>query len=195
MERSDLGAIVPAEYLELIASDRVSARTREVLEARLRVPASVNPVLNDQQIVTLRAMLGRVVPQKGSALDLTACILEQLDTGKGDGWRYDVLPDDRNAYREGLDRLAASGFAEADTETQDNLLKALATGDIVAARWFEEVRGDATVAYIAHPAMLARLGYSGIGVGGAETKHQGFVTLGPNQREDWEPLPAVEEGR
>lgn len=195
MERSDLGVIVPAEYLEFIAGDRVSAKTREALEARLLVPASVNPVLTDRQVVTLRAMLRRIIPQKGPELDLTAYILERLDQGKGDGWRYDVLPDDRLAYREGLDRLAASGFAEEDTETQDTLLKALAAGDVVDARWFEEVRGDATVAYIAHPSTLARLGYSGIGVGGADTKHKGFVTLGPNEREAWEPLPAIEEGR
>jgi hypothetical protein len=45
---------------------------------------------------------------------------------------------------------------------------------------------------MAHPAALARIGYSGIGVGGANTPHQGFVSIGPNQREDWEPLALVD---
>ena len=193
MGRSERGAIVPAEYLEFMASERVSAKTREVLEARMLVPVSADGVLTDPQIVTLRAMLARVIPQEEPSLDLLAYLLDRLEKGKGDGWRYDVLPNDLQAYREGLDRLGASGFAEADAERQDALLAALAAGELVGARWFEEVRGDATVAYVAHPATLARLGYSGIGVGGAETTHKGFVTLGPNQREDWEPLPAVEK--
>jgi hypothetical protein len=76
-------------------------------------------------------------------------------------------------------------------EEQDATLKALeAEPGSADARWFEEVRSDAVSAYMAHPATMARLGYSGIGVGGAETKYKGFITLGPNQRETWEPEPA-----
>jgi pimeloyl-ACP methyl ester carboxylesterase len=182
---------VPAEYTTLIASERVSPKTREVLEQRMAGPAPTTGILNAGQTATLRAMLARVIPQETNAIDLTGYILARLASGKGDGWRYAVLPEDLQAYREGLDQLAAQNFASLDVETQDAVLQQLAAEPgSPAARWFEEVRGDAVVAYMAHPATLARLGYSGIGVGGANTEYKGFATLGPNQREAWEPLPA-----
>jgi pimeloyl-ACP methyl ester carboxylesterase len=200
-EKLAIGANVPEEYLRFIASDRVSPRTREVLEARMQTPEVAAGVLSEQQIATLHAMLARVVPQgeagpeEEPALNLTAYVLDRLTHGNGDGWRYDVLPADAQAYREGLDRLASQGFASRDVAAQDAILNGLAAQKGSAdARWFEEVRADAAVAYMAHPATLARIGYSGIGVGGAHTPHQGYITIGPNQREDWEPLPAVETG-
>jgi hypothetical protein len=182
---------MPSEYLALMASERVSAKTREVLEARMKTPDASPGVLTQAQIATLRAMLARVVPQDQPELDLAAYVMERLAKGKGDGWRYDVLPEDLQAYREGLERLAAVGFAGLEAVQQDTVLRLLAADKgSAAARWFEEVRGDAVVAYMAHPATLARIGYSGIGVGGAETKDKGFVAIGPNEREDWEPVPA-----
>ena len=162
----------------------------------MKTPAPVPGVLTVEQMATLRAMLARVVPQDEPRLDLAAYVLARLASGKGDGWRYDVLPDDVQAYREGLDRLAAKGFAEQGAAQQDEALQQLAAEPgSAAARWFEEVRGDAVVAYMAHPATMARIGYSGIGVGGAATKYKGFVTIGPNEREDWEPVASGERAR
>ncbi len=54
--------------------------------------------------------------------------------------------------------------------------------------WFEEVRSMAVRAYVAHPATLARMGYSGIGYGGDAARLEGFVRLGIGAREDWEPV-------
>ena len=183
-------AHVPAEYVALIEGERVSPKTREVLEQRMDGPTDASGVLTQLQEATLRAMLARVLPQEGEfAVDLAGFVMARLASGKGDGWHYAVLPDDLEAYREGLDRLAAQGFAELSAESQDAALRALeAEKGSVAARWFEEVRGDAVAAYVAHPATLARIGYSGIGVGGATTKYKGFVTLGSNEREAWEPV-------
>ena len=51
-------------------------------------------------------MLARVVPQvRGEEIDLVGFVMARLATGKGDGWRYAVLPEDAQAYREGLDRF------------------------------------------------------------------------------------------
>jgi pimeloyl-ACP methyl ester carboxylesterase len=182
---------VPAEYLDFIAGERVAPKTREVLELRMAGPAPADGVLSPDQITTLRAMLARIIPQDADPIDLTGTILARLATGKGDGWRYAVLPEDAQAYREGLDALAARDFASLAPEAQDAILQELAAKPgSPEARWFEEVRGDAVTAYMAHPATLARIGYGGIGVGGANTPYNGYVTLGPNQREPWEPLPA-----
>jgi pimeloyl-ACP methyl ester carboxylesterase len=180
---------VPTAYQAFIDGGRVSPKTREVLNARRKPPASIHNLFTNEQVSTLRAMLDRVIPQSEPALDLTGYIMERLATGRGDGWRYDVLPPDVEAYREGLDRLAWQGFGKMNVEAQDQVLRQLSSQpSSAAARWFEEVRGDAVSAYMAHPATMARIGYSGIGVGGAHTPFQGYITLGPNEREDWEPL-------
>jgi hypothetical protein len=183
--------LVPEEYRAFVASERLSGKTREVLRARMNAPADAPGVLTPAQMITLRAMLARVIPQEHHELDLAGYVLVRLASGKGDGWRYDVLPEDVQAYRNGLDKLAAQGFAGMTAEEQDAALQALeAEPGSADARWFEEVRSDAVSAYMAHPATMARLGYSGIGVGGAETKYKGFIALAPNQRETWEPEPA-----
>ena len=185
--------VIPAKYLDLIASDRLSPPTRKVLEERMRGPVLASGFLTSQQERTLRSAAARIVPQTGTPpIDLAGFVMAALASGKGNGWRYDVLPPDLTAYREGLDQLAAHGFAELTPDRQDACLRELSrVPGSPDARWFEELRGDLTEAYMAHPATLARIGYSGIGVGGAHTPHQGFVLLGPNERESWEPEAEV----
>lgn len=184
---------VPAAYMDLLASDRVSPRTREVLEARLDGPAGSN-VFTPAQLLTLRLLLARVVPQSsGADIDLAGYIAARLASGKGDGWRYAVLPPDLEAYRHGLDALAAIGFDRMDEAAQHAAIRLLdESKGSPQARWFEDVRADAAAAYMAHPATMARVGFSGIGVGGANTPHHGFVSIGINDAEAWEPNPALE---
>ena len=184
---------VPPSYLAFIGSDRLSAETRDVVTARLAGPGPSNNILDARQQRTLRAVLDRVIPQKaGQAIDLAGYIMARLASGKGDGWRYAVLPPDLDAYRQGLDKLAGQNFEGHEPGSQDALLQALTvTRNSADARWFEDVRSDAVAAYVAHPATLARLGYSGLGVGGATTPHRGFVDLEPNGREAWEPEPVA----
>ncbi len=186
------GPVVPAEYRALIESDRVSPRTRAVLEERIAGPAKTD-VLSAAHMETLRLLCARVVPQEaGREIDLAGTISARLATGKGDGWRFSVLPEDLQAYRDGLDNLASRGFDRMSDEAKDELLRELAaTKGSAKARWFEEVRGDATTAYVSHPATYARIGYSGIGVGGAGTPHQGFVAISMGEVEPWEPKPAA----
>lgn len=53
--------------------------------------------------------------------------------------------------------------------------------------WFEDVRAEVTRIYVAHPATLAAMGYSGIADGGDTATAQGFVELGVAVVESWEP--------
>ena len=54
-------------------------------------------------------------------------------------------------------------------------------------RWFEDLRADLTRLYVAHPATLDRIGYSGI-ADGADSAHQtGFTLIGIGEIESWEP--------
>ena len=195
---------IPAGYRALIDSRRVSSRTRAALLARAEPDAVgyVPATLSAAQLDVLRAMLDRVLPQPGpGAIDLAARIDAGL-AGLGDGWRFADLPPDVEAYRAGIDTVEAAaarhgqGFALLTPAMQDALLRTLADGSAPGGAlssaqlkmWFEDVRAEAARLYVAHPATLARMGYSGIGYGGDGPGKPGFVRLGAGEREAWEPV-------
>ncbi len=199
-------------YRALIESDRVSARTRDILFDRSRpddrsgAPATLTP----EAFAVLRAVIDRVLPQAHAMrIAIEARIDAMLAAGEGDGWRFALLPPDAEAYRIALRTLqeaarAAHGcdFEALDARHQDELLERTAAGQLVVSGadrhqppfssqqmklWFEDLRGDAVKIYVAHPATLARLGYSGIANGGDGERKQGFVLLSAGEREPWEP--------
>ncbi len=196
--------LVPASYRDLIDSDRVSGETRALLLARAVAddPAYQPRAIGAGQLAALRAVLDRVIPQPGRPIDLAARIDRQLAEGVGDGWRCAELPPDAEAYRTGLRTLAAMAgapFESLPASRQDGLLQRIADGTSDPSGtglfdprqmklWFEDVRSDATRLYVAHPATLARMGYSGIGYGGDGEPKPGFQHVGIGEREAWEPV-------
>ncbi len=192
-------SIAPADYARLIASDRVSARTRAVLTERAIVddPDYRPQVISVSHLATLRALVDRVLPQSG--IDLAARIDAQLATGEGDGWRFAALPVDAEAYRAGLetlDALADGRFATLDGDDRDALLHRIEAADWTAETlltpdqmtlWFEDVRADAVRLWLAHPAAMARIGYDGFANGGDGVRKQGYALTAADQREGWEP--------
>ncbi len=201
-----------AAWRALLGADRVSARTRTVLLERARPddPATPARAMSEAQRATLRLALDRMVPQPaGVRIDLAARVDAVLASGTGDGWRLAGAPSDAVLCRAGLDTLeaaarrgGAAGFAGLADAAQDALLGQAVAGTLDAdgaggdgvpldaermRLWFEEVRSMAVRAYMAHPATLARMGYSGIGYGGDGARLEGFVRLGIGAREDWEP--------
>ncbi len=191
-------------YRALINSDRVSERTRSLLMARAEPddPRYQPCALSAAQLAVLRAMLCRVVPQTGFTIDLAARIDLNLAAGQGDGWRFAALPPDAAAYRAALRTLDAASqpdFASMAVHDQDHLLARIAAGELESSGpglldarqmqlWFEDLRADAVRLYVAHPATLGRMGYSGIGYGGDGPGKPGFHAIGPGEREDWEPV-------
>jgi hypothetical protein len=201
---------VPAAYAELIRSpERVSERLREALVTRARPddPHYRPQTMSDAQLGTLRAALARIIPQDGRApIDLAARIDTMMAEATGNGWRYEALPTDPEAYRIGVDTLEAlardrhaRAFAELGPQEIDALLQAIAKGEagIEASDrfspkqmtlWFEELRSDAVRIFVAHPAVMARIGYSGIANGGpGGAAFAGFQQIGINEREAFEP--------
>jgi pimeloyl-ACP methyl ester carboxylesterase len=202
MEASEpAGAEIAPAYLALIRSDRVSTRTREALLARGAPddPQYRPAALDARQLAVLRAVVARIVPQDGVVpIDLAARIDASLAEGVGDGWRLATQPPDADAYRAGLDALDEAGnqpFAALDADAQDAFLRRVEAGEGPAGRmtaaqmadWFGELCSDATRAYVSHPATLARLGFSGVGIGGDEAVLPGFACVGVGEREAWEP--------
>ncbi|MBJ6123695.1 alpha/beta hydrolase [Sphingomonas mollis] len=203
---------IPPHFARLIASDRVSARTRAILIDRARPDAVdyVPHVLSSGQLATLRALMARVIPQEEGAIDLAARIDARLHAGEGDGWRFADLPADADAYRAGLDTLdraaGAGGFAGLDDERRDALLMRIEDGDCLVvtdatlspaqmALWFEDVRADGVRIWLAHPATMARIGYDGIASGGDGWRKQGFAKTRADDPERWEPRATKERLR
>lgn len=198
---ASLGPAVPPEQAALIASDRVTARVRGALARRAVAddPAYAPQVLTPDQLATLRAVADRVVPQGDNAIDLAARVDARLAAGAGDGWRPTRLPDDVTAYRLALAALA--GFEDLDPDAQDDLLQAVADGRHAPpgsalsaeqlALWFEDARDDLTKQWVTHPATAAALGFDGFADGGDRTGRIGFVRLGADDADPWEPPTVV----
>ena len=185
-------------YQSLIDGARTSAGTRALLRARGQPDEPGPPVaLDAAAFATLRAVVARVLPQpEPAAFDLAARLDAQLAAGPGDGWRFAALPPDAEAYRLALATLQAAGFAALDGAGQDALLRRAGEGTLPAGgldadgmrMWFQDLRADLVQLYVAHPATLARMGYSGVFYGGDGEPKPGFAAIGIGAREAWEPL-------
>jgi pimeloyl-ACP methyl ester carboxylesterase len=195
---------LPPAFAALMASDRVNSRLRATLRERMREPDGPF-CLSPEARATLTACLDRVLPQDGAGrIDLARRIDARLASGTGDGWRYASLPPDAEAYARALRTLGAAAreahgrpFADLDGADQDALLDRAASGRLPAISegiapelmtcWFEELRGEAVRTWLAHPAGLAAIGFTGIGAGGDDAESlPGYRLTGLNAREPWE---------
>ena len=131
---------IDAAYLALIGSKRVSEATRAVLETRAEPddPAYEPQALTITELAQLRALVDRVIPQRGPiAIDLGARLEKRLRTDPGDGWRYDTLPEDAVAYARGLATLEwhaqesfGAGWLALEANDADALLARAAAGKL-----------------------------------------------------------------
>lgn len=187
--------VVPVDHARVIASPRVSARTRGLLAERALPddPAAAPRALTDVQLQTLRAIARVVVPQPGDAqVDLALRVDAQLAAGLGDGWRPVGMPADVDAYRAALDVLAAP----ARDGVLDRALEAVAVGRYRAdgaldaeqlRAWFEDASVDLVKQWLAHPATMAAIDFDGYANGGDGVRKQGFQLFAADTREAWEP--------
>jgi len=201
-ERVDLGPVVPADFARVIASGRTPSVMRGTLARRAVAddPDREPRALSAAQLATLRLVADRVVPQDGPAIDLAARVDAQLADGRGDGWRTAGMPTDVEAYRLALDALV--GLEALDHDHRDELLRTVAAGSFEApsarpgaatlsggelATWFEDCRVDLVRLWLAHPATMERIGFDGFATGGDLTRFEGWLKVGPDEREGWEP--------
>ncbi|MDO7875321.1 gluconate 2-dehydrogenase subunit 3 family protein [Hymenobacter sp. ASUV-10] len=183
----------------LLTTEHVSAATRAALEARLDAPADYQPqFFAPETFALLAAVAARLLPQpeRETAIPLAPAIDQRLAEGRADGWRYDALPPDREAFRLGLggiqeiaQELFKNDFLPLNLEQQDTVINALANGqppgqtwqELDAGRFFEELLAELTETYYAHPLAQEEIGYVGLADLPAWTK------IGLNQREEREP--------
>lgn len=183
----------------LLATEHVSAATRAALQARLDAPADYQPqFFAPETFALLAAVAARLLPQpeRDQPIPLAPAIDQRLAEGRADGWRYDALPPDREAFRLGLggiqeiaQELFNADFLQLNTDQQDAVVQALADNtppgatwqQLNAGRFFEELLAELTETYYAHPLAQEEIGYVGMADLPAWTK------IGLNESEPREP--------
>ena len=197
----------------LLTTDLVTPQTRRALTERLEnterleSPATsslpVAPQLfTPAEFDTLRAICARLLPNAQDLhIDLAAQLDARLQTGKGNGWRYDVLPPDQEAHQRGLQAvdetaqaLYKQSFAALDIWQQDAVLRTVQSGappgatwkTLPAKRYFEELLAELAECYYSDPTAQETIGYVGM------ADAAGWSAIGLNQLEAWEPRHNIE---
>jgi len=190
---------LPAPFVALLASDRVSRGTRAVMTERHAAPPR-GKVLSPQQRAVLAALIETVLPGAADPVDLAARIDAMLTSGIGDGWRSAELPADAEGWTSGLDTLdhLSSSFADASPADREQCLQSIAdeTADTEGGAfdprqmrlWFAEARSEIARQWMALPATMARIGYDGFAVGGDGPHKQGYRLTAADMIEDWQQL-------
>jgi len=183
----------------LLETDLLTPATREVLQSRLEPRPAAEPHFFDSHTFhTLRAVCGRMVPQADRAdpVDLAAALDERLADGACDGWRYNSMPPDGEAYRRGLRGLDEAAqaqfnanFTVLDDQQQDQVLLLMQRGEAEGATWdtlsaerfFEELLAELCECYYSDPVTQEEIGYVGM------ADAHGWQAIELNQRAAHEP--------
>ncbi|MBC6697455.1 gluconate 2-dehydrogenase subunit 3 family protein [Hymenobacter puniceus] len=183
----------------LLASDHVTPATRAALAARLDAPVQYEPQFFDADtFALLRAVAARIFPQpeRETPIELASNVDKRLADGRADGWRYDAMPPDREAYRLGLGGINQAAEAQFQQPfmalragQQDQIIGQLAAGQAPGENWvqlpqhrfFEEMLAELTESYYAHPLAQEEIGYVGM------ADQPGWTRIGLNEREEREP--------
>jgi hypothetical protein len=119
----------------------------------------------------------------------------RLYANEGSGYRYENMPDDRQAYRMGLQgfdqtaqHLFDAAFIDLPRAKQDEVLRRAAEGTSPGEIWetlpaglfFQSFMSDVITNYYAHPAAWAEIGFNG------PASPRGHIRLRLNMRDPWE---------
>ncbi|MCK8491947.1 gluconate 2-dehydrogenase subunit 3 family protein [Spirosoma sp. RP8] len=188
----------PGTVRALLNTNEVTEATRQALLERLNALPRQPTFFSNDEFVLLQAICDRLIPQddRPEPVRIADSIDERLSQNKANGWRYDIMPNDGDAYKLGLQGINESAmilhqqpFLNLSGDQQDEVLKAVqemeAPGktweQLPADRFFEELLAEAVEQYYSHPLAQEEIGY----VGMADT--QTWKRIGLNQLEDREP--------
>ncbi len=171
--------ILSGSVVDLINSDRVTPATRSALLERLNKPAVTNPqFFSEAEFIRLQLVCNQLVPQpKGDSIDIAGLIDDRLANQKTDGWRYDDLPNDGDAYRlflTGINQTAEAlydhSFDTIIAKQREAVLLAAQQGEATGPAWqmlpadrfFGELLAEVVEVYYSHPMVQERIGYTGM---------------------------------
>lgn len=184
----------------LLQTNLVREQTTIVLKNRLNKEDTIFPLFFDTEtFLILRSVCMRLIPQKHRSykIDLPGLLDEKLSAGNGNGWRYNQLPPDKEAYLSGLQGINETSqlmFGEEFTilkeAKQDVVLQSIQSGvakgkvweEMPSALFFEELLSSLVQLYYSHPIAKEEIGE----VAFADAK--GWQKIGLNQLEEHEPL-------
>ncbi|MGO4536450.1 gluconate 2-dehydrogenase subunit 3 family protein [Leifsonia sp. 2MCAF36] len=147
--------------------------TRAVVQARIGRPSDIR-FFDVVEQAAATALFDELLDQQGDdRVPVTAMVDARLAESQTDGWHYDSMPIDGDAWHLTLaaldaDARAAYGrtFAECDRRERHTLLEAIRTGD---GDWHEFHRGQvwslwtryACTAFYSHPRAWDEIGFAG----------------------------------
>lgn len=155
-------------------------QTREVVRRRLEEVPAIR-FFTPEEAALLEAVAERIVPQPDRApeerVPIVPFIDERLHEDRRQGYRYDGMPPQREAWRAGLAgidetarQLRNQPFVALPAEDRDAVLHCIQDGSppgrawerLDARRFFDSVLCETVVkSYYAHPAAWNETGYSG----------------------------------
>lgn len=181
---------------ELLKTDQVTEPTRQALTERFNAPHRLEPTFfTVDEYDLLRIICDRLIPQTDQ-IDLVGAVDERLAANKTNGWRYDTMPADGEAYRLGLKGMDESAqllfgnpFRHIPDEQQDEVIRAVQRAEAPGNVWqtlpadhfFEELLAEIVEIYYSHPQAQEAIGY--VGMADVPT----WQRIGLNQLEDREP--------
>ena len=176
------------------------AKTREVILDRV---ANVPPIrfFSAEEQASMEAICRHILPQDDRDAAHGIPILPQIDKrlyeDTHDGYRFEDMPPDREAYRLGLQaieqiarHLHGKAFTALSDRQQDELLESLHDGDPAAAhdiwkqmpveRFWMLLVQDCVDAYYSHPWAWDEIGFGG------PSYPRGYMRLERGETEPWE---------
>ncbi|MBR0560184.1 gluconate 2-dehydrogenase subunit 3 family protein [Neokomagataea anthophila] len=198
---------------KILQSDRISSRTRSILQARRTAPQTpIARTLSPAAYDTLTALVPALLPQDEllsptEVIDLPHAIDRAL-TGPRDGWRFAELPSDACAWEYALltiaehthNKFGVSPHA-LSLDQLGLLLDSITDGQIGSEapqrltafqmqRWSSDFRADVIEAFLAHPHAQQALGISAY-LNGDDDTLTGFHNVTPDTAEAFEPIPST----
>jgi hypothetical protein len=169
--------------------------TAGVVLARLMLPNNLS-FFTPSEVGIAAAMLDLLLAQDGDPrVPVLALIDKRLATGETDGWHYDDMPEDGQAWRETLAHLDEdahtrhdAGYAQLHTAEQARLLQDVQDIASSAGSWHGLAATHvwslwtryAIAAFYSHPWAWNEIGFSG------PAYPRGYLNPGINAREKWE---------
>jgi hypothetical protein len=172
-------------------------QTREVVGNRLDdVPP--RRFLTPERWSLLEAISARLIPQpdREQPVPITPWIDDMLHRNHAPGYRYADMPPMRDAWRQGLDAIAAEArnrhgksFEELSPEDQDALLRDVQNNRVESRYWDDLPPGgfflhhllkQVVAVYYSHPSAWSEIGFGG------PASPRGYARLGLDERDSWE---------
>ena len=179
-------------------------QTRAVVKKRLEeIPP--RRFFGEAEWEILDAVCDRLIPQPDRPHDkvpIVPFIDERLHENKGNGYRYEDMPPQREAWRIGIhaiDQEARArwqrGFRELPDNLKDAVLRSVQHGDTLTDAWqgmppkrffASALLHEAVSVYYAHPAAWSEIGFGG------PASPRGYVRMQADRRDPWEAIEDYE---